>query len=351
MHVEVQMAPAYLRELRATGQTAALRMLAEETKPPPEEEEVEEVDEEDEEERRHRLEMQRIKEEREFKAMMKENPPALQALTKLFEKVDKKFLKIRKEALEQQVRIDEPGHSDFFVDRLVRLKNECLEKIGDVVSTPSAALLEKAVALDLPESVTCKAFVERLNVVLQESKWLLEMTSMQHFEDLHNGVTVEERAVIIAEQKRVEREAREEKRAAEAAAAATVAGDIEGSSATEGVARSGTAEPEGHGNDQRGHDSRKHPHEEQSLEADAVVHSMASGKAKSHKHKSHKHNHDTDRAGPEVLEEHWQRPDAKTRMENKKNLHKHHPDAAQQASINAAQIEGEAYVQDAGDNA
>jgi hypothetical protein len=102
VHVEVQLPPAYLRELRMTGKEAALKLLAEETKPE-EEEEEEEVEEEDEEERLYRLEMQRVKEEREYNAMMKENPPALQAILGKFAKVEKKFLHIRKDALEQQV--------------------------------------------------------------------------------------------------------------------------------------------------------------------------------------------------------------------------------------------------------
>jgi hypothetical protein len=77
-------------------------LLAQETKPE-EEEEEEEEDEEDEEEKAYRLEMQRVKEEREYNAMMKENPPLLQAVLAKFAKVEKKFLHIRKDALEQQV--------------------------------------------------------------------------------------------------------------------------------------------------------------------------------------------------------------------------------------------------------
>ena len=77
-------------------------LLAQETKPE-EEEEEEEEDEEDAEEKAYRLEMQRVKEEREYNAMMKENPPLLQAVLAKFAKVEKKFLHIRKDALEQQV--------------------------------------------------------------------------------------------------------------------------------------------------------------------------------------------------------------------------------------------------------
>jgi len=207
--VEVQLPPAYLRELHMTGREAAMKMLQEETRIV-EEDEEEEEDAEDAEERRHREEMERIRQEREHAAMMKENPPAMQAILAKFAKLEKKFVHIRKEALEQQARIDEPGHSDFFTERLVRLKNECTDKLLELVVAPGAPLRERAMALDLQESATAKAFIARMTVILDECRWLLQMTSVQRFEDLGAGISEEERALIAATEKEKERLEKEE---------------------------------------------------------------------------------------------------------------------------------------------
>ena len=208
--VQVMIAPAYLRELRSTGQAAALAMLAAETKVEEEGDMEEDEDSEDEEERRYNEEMRLLREKKEYDAMMKENPPDLQHQIRVFDnKVEKKFRKIKSEALDLQSRIDEPGHSDQFVDRQERLKSECTKKLQEIVVDVCTNLLAKATALNLTESSTCKDFIEKLDSVLLASKYLLEMTSVTNFEDSVNGVSLEERErldVVAREERTKERE-------------------------------------------------------------------------------------------------------------------------------------------------
>jgi hypothetical protein len=123
-------APGYLRELRQTGQAAAQEMIEKAMKDAENNvaEEESEEESEDEEEKRYNEEMRLLREQKEHEKMMRENPPALQHLTKIFDnKVKKKAHKLKKECMEHQVRIDEPGHTDQFYVRLQRLKDESVE--------------------------------------------------------------------------------------------------------------------------------------------------------------------------------------------------------------------------------
>ncbi len=341
VHLAVNLPPAYLRELRMTGQGAAMKLLEEESKELLDDDDISLEDEEDEDEKRHRLEMERIKIEREYNTMMKENPPDLQKCIYLWEhKIQKKFNNIRKSALEQQIRIDEPGHSDMFVEREERLKKEIIDKIPDTILKPVKPLLVKAIELDLQESKTCKEFIDKLTLVCQECEWLQIMTSEQHWDDLHNGITVEEREVIVAEEKRIRLEERvkeeeeekllkaqkmkeeeEEKRSAE----------IEEALAS-GISMEEIAEAKAAAAEEEAVLAKKQADEEAAIEAQKIaedninITTVAKKKKKKKKHSSDaddKEHHHHAAGGGDKEEEHWHKPTKEERFARKKSIHKH----------------------------
>ena len=221
-------APGYLRELRMTGQARALELIEEVLKEAEKRDEDDEDEEEseDEEEKRYNEEMRLLREQKEHEKMMRENPPALQHLSKVYEnKVTKKMKKIRKDIWEHQRRIDEPGHTDQFYVRLNRLKTEACEKMKKEVVHPADQILKQAQALELTESIICDNLIKACEGMAQESEWLETMESHAHYEDLSTGKTKEEReeeeqerlaAIEAAKEREMneerKRQAREERR-------------------------------------------------------------------------------------------------------------------------------------------
>lgn len=214
-------APGYLRELRTTGQAKALELLEAHSKALEEANKTDEEEEEseDEEERRYNEEMRLLREKKEYEKMMKENPPDLQHLSKVYaHKVGKKFTKMKKSIMDLQARIDDrpPKEKDEFKDRLVRLKMEAVEKMRDSIQHTAHVVLEKAIALDLQESDICKELIRTCQDVEKDCICLGEMTSEEHYEELFTGKTKEEREAEeearVAEIRRLEQREIEEER-------------------------------------------------------------------------------------------------------------------------------------------
>ncbi len=221
-------APGYLRELRMTGQARALELVEEVMREAErkDEEDEEEEESEDEEEKRYNEEMRLLREKKEYEKMMRENPPALQHLSKVYEnKVVKKLRKLRKDIWETQGRIDEPGHTDQFEARLVRLKSEACAKLREAVLHPAEVIRKQALALGLTESTICDDLVEACEGTAKECDWLECMESQEHYVDLSTGKTKEQRedeererlaAIEAAEAREIneerKRQAREERR-------------------------------------------------------------------------------------------------------------------------------------------
>lgn len=122
---EIVQEPAYLRELRDTGRLKAVELLV------PNENNVDIIDldggdVEEEEEEVETEEERAEREEREKYA--RECPPELQELQVHVDVLQKKKDKVRKDVLKFQSNIDDPGHSDMYVQRNERLKLESLQK-------------------------------------------------------------------------------------------------------------------------------------------------------------------------------------------------------------------------------
>lgn len=269
----------------------------------------------------------------------------------------------------------------------MRIKNECTLKLKEMVVAPGTPLLEKAIALDLQESTTCKNFIARMTVILNESAWMQEMTSITHFEDLGNGISPEEREQIDAalkEKERIEKEqaelrAEEERNAAEelrrkkeaeeeerlraiaaqgdfdamvalkakeaaAAAAAEMAAEREretsGASEQAGAKEGGTAEKAGghkklvsemtaqermmqRNNWKKEAEAKEREHRERKAAKKAARKAEAKDAGAGATEGGKEGDHHRHDGKEKDSGEHWHRPDKKERMENKKKIHKH----------------------------
>jgi len=200
----VQVEPGYLRELRATGRSAALARMAPFMHAKEEIVEEEQVQEEDDdEEERYEAEQRRLREIAEHERMMKECPPELQHLQHVLVKCTKKYEKMKKEILEHQRRLDEPGHTEMFEARLTRLRNEAIELNDKTVLHDSELVKKGVIALDLQESKTAKIVIAEAEDLIRKSNWFKEMTSVDNYHELideHARIAAEEEAHRLQEE-------------------------------------------------------------------------------------------------------------------------------------------------------
>ncbi len=151
VHTPFVQEPAYLRKFRETSRTAVIAKLT----PPPKDTfqvEVEVVDVEDAEERAYRLQQEAIAAERAEKEKQRlaiENPPILQNLRVEFNEKKKKFHKMEKEITDYLNKINDTSHTEQFIARNVRLKNELVVKLFATVRDPLEELKQKGVQLSL----------------------------------------------------------------------------------------------------------------------------------------------------------------------------------------------------------
>lgn len=128
-------------------------------------------DEESEEERLARLERERVE---------RENPPELQQIQILVQVEAKKRDKQRKEVLKYQRSIDEPGHTDQFQARQLRLKMECLEKCTKILKRLKK-LQAKVEEMKL-EGEFARACIEDIESVCQDIERLYAMNNAEEYE-------------------------------------------------------------------------------------------------------------------------------------------------------------------------
>lgn len=141
--------PGYLRELRATSRAAALELLL-----PKKEAEMMKEDElsedEEEAEERRRAEEERLRRLAEENArLMRENPPALQALFEQLEPRLRKFDRISKDIVDYTEKSLDKTHTEMFIARNLRLRTENIEKLREQVVEPVTQLQSDARALQL----------------------------------------------------------------------------------------------------------------------------------------------------------------------------------------------------------
>jgi len=186
LHPVSVLEPAYLRELRATGQGHAMEVLG------PlmygkdaQEDEEEKEEEEDEEERAERLrEEERIRREAEAEEQrkLKECPPELEHLKHALANRHKKVVKLQKEILHVQTNLDEPGHTEQYEARQERLKSELLAKLDESAGQPLQSILRAILALALTDSQTASSMVEETEQLIHRCSSMHEMGSVADFD-------------------------------------------------------------------------------------------------------------------------------------------------------------------------
>lgn len=204
LHKETVLEPGYLRELRATGWGHAMSILGPliyAKMHPPEDVEEEEEEVEDEDEARYEAERRRREEEAERIKHLKECPSELERLLHALQNRLKKFEKLKKEIMEHQHNLDEPGHTDQYEARQRRLRDEALEKLAEAVRQPGEVLLRKIVSLDLSESETAYKATEETEELVAKCTFLQEMESVQQYE-----AKLCEYAEMVEEKRRHKRE-------------------------------------------------------------------------------------------------------------------------------------------------
>jgi len=93
------------------------------------------------------LEQQRLEEEK-IQLLQRERPPELLALRIAFDDCMKRFHKFLKEIKSLQLKIDENGHTDQFIQRNKRLQQEVVDKVHKSVLKPVEKILAGVEALD-----------------------------------------------------------------------------------------------------------------------------------------------------------------------------------------------------------
>lgn len=93
------------------------------------------------------MEQQRLEEEK-IQLLQRERPPELLALRIAFDDCMKRFHKFLKEIKSLQLKIDENGHTDQFIQRNKRLQQEVVDKVHKSVLKPVEKILAGVEALD-----------------------------------------------------------------------------------------------------------------------------------------------------------------------------------------------------------
>ena len=93
------------------------------------------------------MEQQRLEEEK-IQLLQRERPPELLALRIAFDDCMKRFHKFLKEIKSLQLKIDENGHTDQFIQRNKRLQQEVVDKVHKSVLKPVEKILSGVEALD-----------------------------------------------------------------------------------------------------------------------------------------------------------------------------------------------------------
>lgn len=176
VHSSIVQEPTFLREMRATGREAAVEKLVPKVEKVVEDFVFESVDignddDEDEEARRKRLEEEAKKDTQqiiEFKE-------ALSHITK-------KVLHAKKDLLQSQHHIDEPTHTDMYIQRMVRLKDESIHKLQKILPKLGKSKSE-AISIEICYPPTKQALVEEIDQLIADINLLVNITSIKDYEE------------------------------------------------------------------------------------------------------------------------------------------------------------------------
>jgi len=166
--------PTYLREMRATGREAAIEKLI------PKVVKVDVVldesvgsvedDEEDEEERRKRLEEEAKKDTQQVIDFKEALSHAM-----------KKYLHAKKDLLQCQHQVEEPGHADNYVQRILRLKDEAIQKLSKL-SKKFESIREEALKIENCYPPTKQALLDEVSRTIIDIISLVEIKSIEGYE-------------------------------------------------------------------------------------------------------------------------------------------------------------------------
>eukprot|EP01038_Epipyxis_sp_PR26KG_P004239 gene4239-6016_t len=173
----IVMEPGYLREFRKTSRIAALQYFAPKVKDTivREIKVLDDIEPETEEEKAYFAELERIKAEEQLRRRMRENPDSLINLQNLFNERKKRFDKLRKDILEYQEKINEGAeHTEQFLERIVRLKTERIEKLVKNVSIPVETIRKEAMELNLTGKYI-DSLLDDIASTLKETKQLCNL--------------------------------------------------------------------------------------------------------------------------------------------------------------------------------
>eukprot|EP01034_Spumella_vulgaris_P028619 gene28619-35505_t len=168
--------PAWLRKFRDTSREAVLRRLAPPVRPEYEAEiEVEDV--EDEAERKYRLQQEMYARDRELARLRKlaiDNPPSLKELQVELKEKKKRYNKFQKEIEELNAKIADTSHTEQFIARNVRLRDEQVDKLNASVGTALHSLRADGEALNLQGE-----YIEEYNAEINRLLRLIQMLSIK----------------------------------------------------------------------------------------------------------------------------------------------------------------------------
>jgi hypothetical protein len=168
--------PAWLRTFRDTSREAVLRRLAPPVKPEYEAE-VEVEDVEDETERKYRLQQEGYARDREIARLRKlaiDNPPALKELMQQLREKKKRYNKFQKEIEELNAKIADTSHTEQFIARNVRLRDEQVDKLNATVAKQLIALREEGDGLSLMGE-----YIEEYHAEINRLLRLIQMLSIK----------------------------------------------------------------------------------------------------------------------------------------------------------------------------
>jgi hypothetical protein len=79
----------------------------------------------------------------------RERPPELLAIVDNLENLFRKLVKLEKEVIDYQEKLDEPGHTEQFVERTTRLKQDTVTKLDVQLRKKLVAVIDAIKELNL----------------------------------------------------------------------------------------------------------------------------------------------------------------------------------------------------------
>lgn len=175
--LEIIPEPVYLKTFRTTTRTAIMHSLTPQFKPDYDDFAPLPEDEEDDEEiariRRFQLQQEELEQQRKLNYLL-EHPPILLQLQEQFEERMKKLEKQKKQYLDLVNKVNDLSHTDAFIARNKRLKEEAMSKIMKTIQKPLQEIAEELETLTIPGN-TFPAVKEKVHTALTYVQELLDM--------------------------------------------------------------------------------------------------------------------------------------------------------------------------------